>query len=207
MTMTGDLVGTLRYMSPEQALAKRVVVDHRTDIYSLGATLYELLTLHPVFSGEDREHLLRQIAFDEPPPPRKLNRQIPVELETILLKALRKSAIERYATAKELAEDLRSFLDNRPINAKPPTRRERLVKWSQRHPATLLSTSIIAAILALVLSVAAIIINAAKNNERQSRERRIGKANWRSIHLSWSSMTSSQSWMMFPALTKYGRAC
>ena len=66
MTMTGDLVGTLRYMSPEQALAKRVIVDHRTDIYSLGATLYEMLTLEPAFGGGDRQELLRRIAFDEP---------------------------------------------------------------------------------------------------------------------------------------------
>src|SRR5207245_5906999 len=74
LTMTGDLVGTLRYMSPEQALAKRVIIDHRTDIYSLGATLYELLTLQPIFAGRDRQELLRQIAFDEPVRPRQLNR-------------------------------------------------------------------------------------------------------------------------------------
>src|SRR5207344_442767 len=82
LTMSGDLLGTLRYMSPEQALAQRVLVDQRTDIYSLGATLYELLTLRPVFLGDDRQELLRQIAFDEPTPPRRLNRAIPTELET-----------------------------------------------------------------------------------------------------------------------------
>ena len=82
--MTGDLLGTLRYMSPEQALAKRVVIDHRTDIYSLGATLYELLTLHPVFEEEDRGDLLRQIAFGEPRPLRRLNPAVPRDLETIV---------------------------------------------------------------------------------------------------------------------------
>src|SRR5208337_4239960 len=73
LTMTGDLVGTLRYMSPEQALAKHVLVDQRTDIYSLGATLYELLTLEPVFAGSDRQELLRQIAFEEPRALRRLD--------------------------------------------------------------------------------------------------------------------------------------
>src|SRR5262249_46205698 len=77
LTLTGDLVGTLRYMSPEQALAKRVVVDHRTDVYSLGATLYELLTLRPAFAGDDRQELLRQIAFQEPTPPRRLSPAMP----------------------------------------------------------------------------------------------------------------------------------
>src|SRR5262249_55932671 len=95
LTMTGDLVGTLRYMSPEQALAKRVVVDHRTDVYSLGATLYELLTLRPVFAGGDRQELLRQIALEEPTPPRRLSRAIPAEVETIGLKALEKNPAER----------------------------------------------------------------------------------------------------------------
>ncbi len=107
MTMTGDMMGTLRYMSPEQALAKRVVVDHRTDVYSLGATLYELLTLEPAFSGSDRQELLRQIAFEEPRPLRRIDRTVPSELETIVLKAMEKNPTERYASAKELADDMR----------------------------------------------------------------------------------------------------
>ena len=78
MTASGDIVGTLRYMAPEQALGKRVLIDHRADIYSLGATLYELLTLQPAFSGEDREALLHSVAFDEPVPLRKHDASIPV---------------------------------------------------------------------------------------------------------------------------------
>jgi serine/threonine protein kinase len=109
LTLTGDLVGTLRYMSPEQALGKRIVIDHRTDVYSLGATLYELLTLQPVFPGTDRQEVLRQIAFEEPATLRTLNKAVPAELETIVLKALEKSPAERYATAQELADDLRRF--------------------------------------------------------------------------------------------------
>src|SRR5262249_50259780 len=129
LTMSGDLVGTLRYMSPEQALAKRVIVDHRTDIYSLGVTLYELLTLEPAFSGHDRQDLLRQIAFEEPKSPRRLNWAIPAELETVVLKATEKNPVDRYGTAQELADDLRRFLEDKPIRARRPTLVQRAAKW------------------------------------------------------------------------------
>lgn len=135
LTRTGDLLGTLRYMSPEQALAQRVVVDHRTDIYSLGATLYELLTLEQVFDGRDRQSLLRQIAFEEPRSPRQWNRAIPKALETIVLQAMQRNSVDRYATAQELALDLKRFLDNQTIQARPPRLRQRFQKWSQRHRA------------------------------------------------------------------------
>jgi serine/threonine protein kinase/Flp pilus assembly protein TadD len=142
LTMTGDLVGTLRYMSPEQALAKRVVVDHRTDVYSLGATLYELLTLEPAFGGTDRQELLRQIAFEEPRPPRRINKTIAAELETIVLKAIEKNPADRYATAKELADDLRHFLDDKPIRARRPTLPQRLRKWGRRHRAVVTAAAV-----------------------------------------------------------------
>ncbi len=121
LTMTGDLLGTLRYMSPEQALAKRVPIDHRTDVYSLGATLYELLTLRPAFEGKDRQEVLRQIAFEEPKPLRRIAKAVPAELEVIVLKAMEKNAADRYGTAKEMADDLRRWLEDRPIRAKRPS--------------------------------------------------------------------------------------
>jgi serine/threonine protein kinase/Tfp pilus assembly protein PilF len=133
LTMTGDVVGTLRYMSPEQALGKRLLVDHRTDIYSLGVTLYEFLTLEPAFPGSDREEVLRQIASEEPRPPRRINQAIPPELETIIQKAIEKNPADRYATAQELADDLERFLKHEPIRARRPTVVHRLVKWSRRH--------------------------------------------------------------------------
>src|SRR5262249_2057980 len=108
-------------------------VDHRTDIYSLGATLYELLTLKLVYDGKDRQELLRQIDREESAPPRRHNPAIPTDLETILLKALAKNPQERYAAARDLAEARRRFLEHRPIQARRPTLGERAAKWARRH--------------------------------------------------------------------------
>jgi WD40 repeat protein/serine/threonine protein kinase len=149
LTMTGDVVGTLRYMSPEQALAQRAVIDHRTDIYSLGVTLYELLTLRPAFGGNDQQELLRQIGFDEPRPPRQLNRAIPAELETIVLKAISKRPEERYTTAHELADDLRRFQKDEPIRARRPSWLQRVRKWFRRH-----QTAVTAAAMTLAVALA-----------------------------------------------------
>jgi serine/threonine protein kinase/Flp pilus assembly protein TadD len=143
LTLTGDLVGTLRYMSPEQALAKRVLVDHRTDIYSLGVTLYELLTLELVFAGTDREELLRQIAFEDPKPLRRIHNSIPAELETIVLKAIEKNPAERYTTAQDLADDLRRFLEDQPIRAKRPALLQRGRKWTRRHKAAVRAATVL----------------------------------------------------------------
>jgi tetratricopeptide (TPR) repeat protein len=151
LTATGDLVGTLRYMSPEQALAKRVPIDHRTDVYSLGATLYELLTLRPAFQGTDRQELLRQIAFEEPQAPRRIDKAIPAELDIIVQKALEKNPAERYATAQELADDLRHFLDDKPIQARRPSWRQVAAKWARRHKGVVGAT-------AVVLLVAAVLV-------------------------------------------------
>ena len=96
LTITGDMPGTLRYMSPEQADGGRVL-DPRTDVYALAVTLYELLTGVPAFDNPERQKLLRQIAYDEPAPPRKRNPQIPRELETIVLKAMAKEPDQRYS--------------------------------------------------------------------------------------------------------------
>jgi WD40 repeat protein/serine/threonine protein kinase len=150
LTMTGDLVGTLRYMSPEQALAKRAPLDHRTDIYSLGVTLYELLTLRPAFDGGDRQEVMQQIAFEEPPSPRRLNKACPIELEIIIRKAMSKHPTERYATAHELADDLRRFLDDKPIRAKKPTLLDWTRKWARRHQGVV-ATGIAGLILAVAI--------------------------------------------------------
>jgi Flp pilus assembly protein TadD len=143
LTLTGDLVGTLRYMSPEQALAKRVPIDHRTDVYSLGATLYELLTLRHAFPGTDRQELLRQIANEESVRPRSIDKAIPAELETITLKALEKNPADRYATAQEMADDLRRWLDDKPIRARRPSWRQMAVKWARRHRSVVWAAAVV----------------------------------------------------------------
>jgi tetratricopeptide (TPR) repeat protein len=158
LTLTGDLLGTLRYMSPEQALAQRVVIDHRTDVYSLGATLYELLTLEPVFDGKDRRELLRQIAFEEPKPLARHNKAVPRELETVVLKALAKNPAERYGSTRELADDLRRFLEDRPVLARRPTLRQRLAKWAKRHRGLVWAGVVLLAVLAVGSTASALLV-------------------------------------------------
>jgi serine/threonine protein kinase len=152
LTRTGDLVGTLRYMSPEQAQARRAAVDHRTDIYSLGATLYELVTLRPAFQGRDRQELLNQIALDEPTPPRRLNPAIPRDLETIVLKAMAKEIPARYTTAREMADDLERFLEDRPILARNPSWLDRTQKLLRRHRAAVLTAAVVIVVGSLISS-------------------------------------------------------
>jgi serine/threonine protein kinase len=158
LTGTGDVVGTLRYMSPEQALAKHALVDHRSDIYSLGATLHEALTLQPAYPGRDREELLRQIAIGEPRAPRGVNRSLPVALETVVLKAMAREPQGRYATAREMAEDLQRFLEGRPVLALRPTRGERLARWGQRHWRALAIAAGVLGLAALGLLIASFLI-------------------------------------------------
>ena len=134
MTTTGEFVGTPAYMSPEQIAAGRTPLDHRTDIYSLGATLYELLTLQPPFTGVRRDQVLAQIIHKEPQPPRKINKKVPVDLETICLKALDKDPDRRYQTAGQMAEDLRRYVNRFAIAARRAGPIERLRKWGKRHP-------------------------------------------------------------------------
>lgn len=133
LTASGGMLGTLRYMSPEQMRGDRRILDHTTDIYSLGTTLYEMLTLHAAFPDRDATRLMQRVPHDAPIAPRKLNPAISHDLETIVLKALAKEPKERYATAGEMADDMKRFLDDQPIHAKPPGTIDRATKWVRRR--------------------------------------------------------------------------
>src|SRR4051794_6244196 len=137
-------------MSPEQALAKHGLVDHRTDVYSLGVTLYEVLTLRPAVGGKDRQEVLRNIAFEEPAAPRRLDASLPWDLETVVLKAMAKSPRERYATARDLADDLRRFLEDRPVAARRPSPLQRARKWARRHRAAVWASAAVLLIAVLL---------------------------------------------------------
>ncbi|MBI3469007.1 MAG: serine/threonine protein kinase, partial [Planctomycetes bacterium] len=168
LTASGDVLGTLRYMSPEQASARRGVVDHRTDVYSLGVTLYELLTLQPAFTGRDRQEILAQMAMDEPRRPARLNPAVPRDLETIVLRAMAKAPEERYSTAKALADDLTRFLSGEAIEARRPGPVAQLAKWARRHRSWALAVSLCVVFAAVGLAVTtAVIWKALRAEERQ----------------------------------------
>ena len=145
ITHTGDFVGTLRYMAPERF---RGWSDPRSDVYSLGLTLYEMLTLGPAFSSTDRVELVRCITQEDPPRPRRLDRSIPRDLETIVLKAIGKEPQSRYQTASDLSNDLQRFLADRPIVARRTSATERTLRWCRRNP---LVTSLVAAVAVLLV--------------------------------------------------------
>src|SRR5262245_8291606 len=154
VTHSGDILGTPAYMSPEQARGQALHVDARTDVYSLGVVLYELLTRERPFQG-NRRMLILQVLEDEPRPPRQLSDKIPRDLETICLKAMAKSPGSRYGSVQELAEDLRRWLAGEPIKARPQSTVERLVRWTRRRPAAaaLIGVTVLAAVALAVSTI------------------------------------------------------
>jgi tetratricopeptide (TPR) repeat protein len=171
-TQEGSMLGTPEYMSPEQARAP-ARIDARTDVYSLGVTLFEALTGETPFRGVP-QMVLQQVLNDEPRSPRRLNDAIPHDLETICLKAMAKEASRRYQSAGDLAEDLRRFLAGQPIRARPIQAWERALKWVRRRPA-------VAALLALVVFVTALGFGLLERARRQAEADKVEIAKQKDI--------------------------
>jgi serine/threonine protein kinase/WD40 repeat protein/Flp pilus assembly protein TadD len=146
LTHTGDIVGTLRYLAPERFNGQG---DLRSDVYSLGLTLYELLTLRPAFDHADRNKLVKQVMHDEPVRPRKLNAVVPRDLETVVLKAIARDPAHRYQSPADMADDLKRFLEDRPVRARRASEGEKFLRWCRRNP---LPASLLAAIMVVFLA-------------------------------------------------------
>jgi serine/threonine protein kinase/WD40 repeat protein/tetratricopeptide (TPR) repeat protein len=131
LTHTGDIVGTLRYMAPERFNGRG---DVRSDLYALGLTLYELLALRPAFAEADRNRLVKQVLHDEPVRPRKLNPSVPRDLETVVLKAIARDPAHRYQTPAAMADDLKRFIEDRPVKARRASEAEKFLRWCRRNP-------------------------------------------------------------------------
>ncbi|MEW6745263.1 MAG: protein kinase [Planctomycetota bacterium] len=156
LTLTGEVAGTPYYLSPEQAMARPSILDPRTDVYSLGVTLFELLTLRRPFEGKStREVIERLLSGAEPGSPRRLNRLVPRDLETICLNAMQSDRRHRYQSAKELADDLRRFLERRPVHARPLGHLTRTLRLVRRNPAwsALVAFSLLGFAVSVVLAV------------------------------------------------------
>jgi serine/threonine protein kinase/tetratricopeptide (TPR) repeat protein len=171
LTHTGDVVGTVRYMAPERF---RSTCDARADVYGLGLTLYELLTLRPAFDGSDQLRLMEQIGRREPLRPRALDRRIPPDLETIILRATAKEPERRYPSAQEFADDLRRFLADRPIQARRSRLPEHVWRWCRRNPLVASLLALVAVLLiggVVVSTVAAFRLNHALGRTQEAERR------------------------------------
>jgi eukaryotic-like serine/threonine-protein kinase len=173
LTQTGDIVGTIRFMAPERFEGRSLP---QSDVYSLGVTLYELLTLQSPFADANKARLVEKVLREPPPSPRKVNPRIPRDLETMVLKCLAKDPAERYPTAEALAEDLGRFLADRPIQARRTPWQERTWRWARRNP-VVASLGGLVLLLLLVTAVGGIVMSLRLNTalEKAQEAEREGK--------------------------------
>jgi WD40 repeat protein/serine/threonine protein kinase len=172
LTLSGQLLGSPNYVSPEQAAARRGTVGKRSDVYALGAILYHLLTGRPPFQGETLTDVLRQLADNEPPAPRLLTPRVPQDIETICVKCLQKEPSRRYQSARDLADELGRFLRNEPIEARPVSQLAKAWRWCRRKPA-LASLATATGALLLALAIGAPIAIFHINLERRRAEQNL----------------------------------
>ena len=165
----GDFAGTWAYMSPEQVTAKRIGLDHRTDIFSLGVVMYELLARRRPFDGDTTAQLAEKIIYEDPQPVRAIRSRCPRELEVICFKAMAKRPASRYQRAGDLAQDLRRFIRDEPIHATPPTTIERATKWVRRNPTKSVALGLTAVTVACVTYFAVENSSLAKAEAEQAR--------------------------------------
>jgi len=133
ISTSGDFSGTLEYLSPEQAMARRIGIDHRTDIFSLGVTLYEALTLKRPFTGDSMAQVVEKIMYEEPPDPRTIRSQVPRDLAVICAKAMEKERRRRYPTMQAMADDLQCYVEQQPIRARPRGPVRRALVWGRQN--------------------------------------------------------------------------
>jgi serine/threonine-protein kinase len=172
-TVEGQVLGTPAYMSPEQASGRHDLVDQRSDVYCLGAILYEILTGWPPFTGSDVQEVLRKVREEEPARPSQVLANVPAALEAVCRKAMAKRPAERYATARELAADVQRYLADEPVSAWREPLRVRSRRWMRRH--RLLVTSAVAtlAVAAVLLTVMTVALNAKNGELRAANEREV----------------------------------